>query len=80
VRLGGEQGDRTAAGEQALNLLQADVATADDQAFAPGQFQAGDVEGRLQHVPHAGLIADPFTELADALLTGIGLGWHRPKG
>ena len=28
---------------------------------------------------HAGLVADPLAELADALLAGVGLGGHGPK-
>ena len=40
---------RGVAGQQALDLLQADVAAADDHAAAAGQLQAGDVERRLEH-------------------------------
>ena len=75
-RLRGDQHDLAVAGEQALDLLQPDVAAADDDAAPPGQLQAGDVERRVEHVAHAGLVADPAAELADALLAGVGLGWH----
>ena len=64
--------------EEALHLVEADLAAADDEAPPAPQPQAGDVERGVEHVPHAGLIADPATELADALLTGVGLCWHRP--
>ncbi len=76
--LGRHEHDLAVAGEQALDLLEADLAAADHQAPPAPQPQAGDVERGVEHVPHAGLVADPATELADALLTGIGLSWHRP--
>jgi hypothetical protein len=76
--LGGDEDDVAVAGEQALDLLQADLPAADDEAPPAPQAQAGDVERGVEHVPHAGLVADPAAELADALLTGIGLCWHRP--
>src|SRR5262249_16555815 len=59
-----------------LGLLQAELAAADDQRLAAPQLQARDVEGRVQHVAHAGLVADPALELADALLPLIGGGRH----
>ena len=52
-------GHVAAAGEQALGLLQAHRAAADDEAAATLQLQARDVERRVQHVLHAGLVADP---------------------
>ena len=52
------------------------VTAADDDAAAAGELQAGDVERRLQHALHAGLIADPAPELTDAFLACIGLSWH----
>src|SRR3954447_23199947 len=64
------------AGEQPLDLLQADLAAADDQALAIAQLEARDVEGRVEHVAHAGLVADPAAELADAFLPGIGCCRH----
>ena len=51
---------------------------ADDQAPPPRELQARDVERRVEHVAHAGLVADPAAELADALLPGVGGGRHRP--
>src|SRR5205823_14253732 len=62
--------------EQPFDLLQPDLAAADDHALAAAQLQAGDVERRLEHVAHAGLVADPAAELTDALLPGIGCSWH----
>ena len=44
----------------------------------PAQLQARDVERRVEHVAHAGLVADPAPELADAFLPGVGGGRHRP--
>ena len=67
------------AGQQPLDLLQPDVAAADDQAAPALEPQAGDVERRLEHVPHAGLVADPLAELADAFLAEVGLGGHASK-
>ena len=79
-RLGRDERHVAVAGQQALDLLEADLAAADDQAAAPAQLQAGDVEGRLEHVAHAGLVADPAAELADALLAGVGvLAGMRPR-
>ena len=66
--VGRDEHDAAVAGEQALDLLQADLAAADDEAAPTGQLQAGDVERRLEHPLHARLIADPAPELADALL------------
>ena len=77
--VGRDEDDVAVAGEQALDLLQPDVAAADDQALAAAEPQAGDVEGRLEHPAHAGLVADPPAELADALLAGVALGGHRPE-
>ena len=65
------------AGEQPLDLLEADLAAADDHAAPAGQLQAGDVEGRVEHPLHAALVADPPAQLADALLACISLGGHR---
>ena len=65
--------DVAVAGEQALDLLEPDLAAADDDAAAPGQLQAGDVERRVEHVAHARLVADPAAVLADAFLAGVGL-------
>ncbi len=65
-----------AAGEQALDLLESDVAAADHQAAASFEPQARDVEGRVEHALNAALIADPPAELADALLAGVGLCGH----
>ena len=73
-------GDVAVAGQQALGLLQAELAAADDEAAPPAQLQAGDVEGRVQHVAHAGLVADPALELADALLPFIGGSRHLEQG
>ena len=68
------------AGEQALDLLEADLAAADDQAAPSAELQAGDVEGRVEHPLHAALVADSPAQLADALLACIGLGGHAFKG
>src|SRR5207247_5579507 len=67
-----DERDVAVTGEQPLDLLQADLAPADDYAPAPLQPQAGDVEGSVEHVAHAALVADPATEMADALLPGLG--------
>ena len=75
----GDEHDLAVAGEQALDLLEADVAAADDQALAAGQPQAGDVEGGLEHPAHAGLVAESPAELADALLAWVALGGHCGK-
>src|SRR4051794_8507565 len=56
------------AGEEPVDLLEADVTAADHQAAAALELQARHIQGRLQHVPHAGLIADPALELTDAFL------------
>ena len=77
--VGRDERDVAVAGEQALDLLEADLAAADDQAAAPLELQARDVERRVEHVPHAGLVADPAVELADALLPGVGGGRHGPS-
>ena len=53
VRVGRDQRHVGVAGQQPLDLLQADVAAAHDQAPAALQPQAGDVERRLEHVAHA---------------------------
>ena len=79
-RLGRDEHDLRVAGQQALDLLEPDVAAADDDAAPPGQLQAGDVERRLEHALHARLVADPLAELADALLAGVGLGGHAIQG
>ena len=63
-------------GEHALDLFEADVAAADDEAVAPFQAQAGDVKGRLEHAAHAALIADTPAVLADAFLARVLLRWH----
>ena len=76
VRRRRDERDRGAAGEQALDLLEADLAAADDQAAAARQAQARDVERHREHVAHARLVADAATVLADAFLAGIGLGGH----
>jgi hypothetical protein len=68
--------DVAVAEEQSLDLLEADVASADHQAAAPLELQARHIERGLQHVPHAGLVADPALELADALLALEGLCRH----
>ena len=60
-----------------IDLLEPDVAAADHQALATAESQAGDVERRLEHAAHAGLIADPPAVLADALLAGVAQGGHR---
>ena len=78
--LGRHEHDAGVAGQQALDLLQADVAAADDHAAAAGQLQAGDVERGLEHPGHAGLIADPLLQLTDAFLAAVGLGGHGLKG
>src|SRR4051812_38699455 len=78
--LGRDDRDVAVAGQQALGLLQPQGAAADHEAPAPAQLQAGDVEGRVQHVAHAGLVADPALELADALLPFIGGGRHLRQG
>ena len=44
----------------------------------PGELQAGDVERGVEHPLHAGLVADPLAELADAVLSGVGLSGHEP--
>ena len=75
-RVRGDQGDLAVAREQALDLLEPDLAAADDQAVAAAEPQAGDVERRLQHPADAALIADPPLVLADAFLARIGLGRH----
>jgi hypothetical protein len=69
-----------AAGQQSLDLLQADLAAAHDEAAPPAEPQTGDVEGRVEHPLHARLIAHPLAELADALLAAVGLRRHRPTG
>src|SRR5207244_3366883 len=56
-----------ATGEQALDLLEPDLAAADDEAAAARQPQAGDVERSLEEAGDAGLVADPLPELAHAL-------------
>ena len=66
------------AGEQALDLLEADLTAADDEAAAARELQAGDVERRVEHPLDAGLVADALAQLADAVFPGIGLCWHRP--
>ena len=65
--------DAGVAGEQALDLLQADVPGAHDQAPAAGQLEARDVEGRVQHVGDAALVAPCQPVLADARLAGVKL-------
>ena len=75
-RVGRDEHDAAVAGEQALDLLEPDLAAADDEAAPPGQLQAGDVERRLEHPLHAGLVAEPAAELADALLALIRGGRH----
>ncbi len=74
--LGRDQRDLAVAGEQPLDLLQADLAAADHQAAPAGELQAGDVEGGVEHPLHAALVADPPAQLADALLASVGLGGH----
>ncbi len=76
IACGRDERHLAVAGEQPLDLLEADVAASDHHAAAPGEPQAGDVERRVEHVLHAALIADPLAELADARLAGIGLGGH----
>ena len=78
--LGGDQRHVGVAREQALDLLEPDVAAADDHAAPAGQPQARDVERRLQHPLHARLVARALAELADALLAGVGLGRHVYEG
>jgi len=77
VGLGRDQRHVGVARQQALDLLEPDLAAAHHHAPAPGQAQAGDVERGLEHALHAGLVADPATQLADAFLAGVGLGRHR---
>jgi hypothetical protein len=71
-----DERDVAATEEQPLDLLEADLAAADDQAAPPRQTQAGDVERHRKHVAHARLVADAATVLADALFAGVGLGGH----
>ncbi len=78
--LGCDHHDVAAAGQQALDLLEADLTATDDQAPAAAQLQARDVERRVQHVLDAGLVTEGFPELADARFSGIGLSWHIRKG
>ena len=77
--LGRDDVDVALAEQQALDLLERDVAAADHQAAAALELQARHVEGRLEHVAHAGLVADPALELADALLALEGRCWHGPE-
>src|SRR4051794_19799086 len=74
-----DEPDGRVAGQQALDLLEADVASADDETAPAAELQAGDVERRLEHVAHAGLVADPLAELADTLFPGVGLCRHDPN-
>src|SRR3954451_8592376 len=76
-RVGRHEHHPAVAGEQALDLLQPDLPAPDDDAAAARQPEARDVERRLQHSLHAGLVADPAMELADALLAPIRGGRHR---
>src|SRR3954451_23059665 len=78
-RVGRDERHVAVAGEQALDLLEADLPAADDEALAARELQAGDVEGRREHVADAGLVADSAPELADALLPGVGGSWHGPQ-
>src|SRR6202020_2471789 len=48
-------------------------------AAPPAELQAGDVERRVEHPLYAALVADSPAQLADALLTCIGLGGHRSR-
>ena len=75
-RVGRDEHDAAVAGEQALDLLEPDLAAADDEAAPPGQLEAGDVERGLEHPLDAGLVAQPAAELADALLALIRGGRH----
>ena len=74
--LGRDQDDAAVAGQQALDLLQADLAAAHDDAAPARELQARDVERRVEHVAHAGLVTDPAPVLADALFPCIGLSRH----
>ena len=80
VGVGGDQRHVGVAREQALDLLQPDVAAAHYHAAPAAQAQARNVERRLEHALNAGLIADPPAELADTFLAGVGLGRHRSTG
>ena len=75
-RVGRDQGDVGAARQQALDLLQPHLAAADDEAAAPLEQQAGDVQRSVEQPPHAGLVADPLAELAHAFLALVGLCRH----
>ena len=71
--------DVAVAGEQALDLLQADLAAADDEA-APARAASGRrCRTGCRACPCTQVWSQiPRAELADALLTGVGLCWHRP--
>src|SRR3954447_5063367 len=77
--LGRHDGHVAVAGQQPLDLGEADPAPPDDEAAPPAELEAGDVERRRQHVADAGLVADPAPELADALLPFVGGGRHDPS-
>src|SRR5829696_7393266 len=74
--VGGDQRDLGVAEEKSLDLLEAHVATPDHEAAAALELDRSHVEGGIEHVAHAALVADPAAELADALLALEGLGGH----
>ena len=76
ARLRSDHVDVGVAGQEALGLLEPDVARADDQAAAAGQLQAGDVERRVEHVGDAALVAQLEPVLAHARLPSVGLSGH----
>src|ERR1019366_4762933 len=76
MRFGRDQRDVAVTHQQPFDLLEPDFAPADHHAAPAAEAQAGDVERRLEHVLHAGLVADPLAQLAYAFLAAIGLGGH----
>ncbi len=78
-RLRRDEDDVAVGGEQPLDLLQADLPAAHDEAAAALQPQARDVERRREHVLHARLVADPAPELTDALLSRVCSGRHESQ-
>ena len=58
-RVGRHERHLAVAGQQALHLLQPDIAAAYDHAAAAAQLQARDVEGGVEHPLHAAWSQNP---------------------
>mgnify|MGYP006201109789 CR=1 FL=1 len=75
-----DEGDVAVAGKHPLDLLETDLAAADDQAVTPLEAQARDIERRFEHAAHTALIADTAVVLTDAFLAFVLLGRHWQRG